>query len=275
MVKLLSIFDKEQETSAEKIIIAQSKDKAVFVSVPHSGHFVLSQFKENFSFSKSMPLDTDLYTDEIFLNKESSTITTLLCPHQLNMNRVFEAEHLEDKPIHLRGDALHTNSLIGDKILLQEYAPEEKAVLKIYYEEYHTKLQTFLEEGKKKHKRILLLDCHSYGSRGLSGTPDEGQERADINLGTLEGKSCDKDILLFLKNFFIQHGLSCSIDFPYKGGYITQKFANPSSGVNVIQIEVKKGLYMDERTFQKKEKELQKLHELFVELLKELSSNPL
>ncbi len=33
---------------------------------------------------------------------------------------------------------------------------------------------------------------------------------------------------------------------PYAGGYITEHYGNPSAGLHAVQIEINRGLYMDE-----------------------------
>ncbi len=38
---------------------------------------------------------------------------------------------------------------------------------------------------------------------------------------------------------------------PYAGGYITRHYGRPQNGVHCLQIEVARGLYMEERNFRK------------------------
>ena len=38
---------------------------------------------------------------------------------------------------------------------------------------------------------------------------------------------------------------------PYAGGFITEHYGAPQSGVHAIQIEVNRALYMDERTIER------------------------
>jgi N-formylglutamate amidohydrolase len=38
---------------------------------------------------------------------------------------------------------------------------------------------------------------------------------------------------------------------PYAGGFITEHYGRPARGLHALQIEVNRGLYMNERTYQK------------------------
>jgi N-formylglutamate deformylase len=38
---------------------------------------------------------------------------------------------------------------------------------------------------------------------------------------------------------------------PYSGGYVTQHYGRPGEGVHVLQVEINRAIYMDERTLVK------------------------
>ena len=43
-------------------------------------------------------------------------------------------------------------------------------------------------------------------------------------------------------------GLSVAHDDPYQGGYTTQQYGRPATGIHVVQVELARRLYMVERT---------------------------
>jgi N-formylglutamate amidohydrolase len=43
-------------------------------------------------------------------------------------------------------------------------------------------------------------------------------------------------------------GYSVARNDPYAGGFVTQNYGRPSSGIHALQIEINRGLYMDEST---------------------------
>jgi N-formylglutamate amidohydrolase len=46
-------------------------------------------------------------------------------------------------------------------------------------------------------------------------------------------------------------GYSVQRNKPYAGGFITEHYGSPGAGFHALQIEIKRSLYMDERTLQK------------------------
>jgi N-formylglutamate amidohydrolase len=46
-------------------------------------------------------------------------------------------------------------------------------------------------------------------------------------------------------------GYTVAHNKPYAGGFITEHYGRPARGLHAIQIEVNRGLYMNERTLQK------------------------
>ena len=46
-------------------------------------------------------------------------------------------------------------------------------------------------------------------------------------------------------------GYTVTHNKPYAGGYITEHYGRPARGQHAMQIEINRGLYMNERTFQK------------------------
>ena len=46
-------------------------------------------------------------------------------------------------------------------------------------------------------------------------------------------------------------GYTVAHNKPYAGGFITEHYGRPAKGLHALQIEVNRGLYMNERTFQK------------------------
>ena len=45
-------------------------------------------------------------------------------------------------------------------------------------------------------------------------------------------------------------GYKVQMNRPYAGGYITEHHGRPARGVHALQIEINRGLYLDERTFE-------------------------
>ena len=64
--------------------------------------------------------------------------------------------------------------------------------------------------------------------------------------------------------------LRLSINSPYSGGYITRKYGKKENNINVIQIEISKNYYMDEKTFELK-KNLNNIKNIFKSIVEKLN----
>ncbi len=114
------------------------------------------------------------------------------------------------------------------------------------YDGYHRALIGALDELKQTWADIALIDCHSMPSvqPGRSGLPD-------VVLGDRFGSSCTGKLTSRVERAFRSRGLSVTRNAPYAGGYTTRRYGRPRRGVHVLQIELNRALYMDERAVEK------------------------
>jgi N-formylglutamate deformylase len=54
------------------------------------------------------------------------------------------------------------------------------------------------------------------------------------------------------EQFFTQRGYLTRRNDPYAGGYVTRHYGQPRANVHALQIEIARGLYMDEMTLEKR-----------------------
>ena len=94
-----------------------------------------------------------------------------------------------------------------------------------------------------------LIDCHSMPST-TGGGKDE-RPRADVVLGDRYGTSCVPAVSEVIENTLRSFGYAVSRNKPYAGGFITEHYGNPAAGLHTIQLEINRGLYMDERRFER------------------------
>lgn len=139
-----------------------------------------------------------------------------------------------------------------------------------YYQPYHNEL----EKWSRDPRITLAFDCHSMLSIAPDISPDKGQKRPLFNLGNLDGRACPDEILKLLADSFVAvfdlTPTDVTINRPFKGGFITQKFAN--NPVPWIQIEMNRILYLYEKYFDRPQlkinrQRLTELNALFVNVL--------
>ena len=108
------------------------------------------------------------------------------------------------------------------------------------YRPYHAALKEIISESVDIFGQALLIDCHS-----MPGFAPMGARRPDIVLGDRFGKSCQPETLAMFKALFAQAGYSVAINHPYAGGFVTTHYGQPKTGVEAIQIEINRDLYLN------------------------------
>ena len=81
----------------------------------------------------------------------------------------------------------------------------------------------------------------------------DGRSRpvGDMVLGDCHGTSCSPVLTRRVERLLGHQGYSVRRNAPYAGGYVTRNYGRPDHGVHALQIEVKRGLYMDEGRFER------------------------
>jgi N-formylglutamate amidohydrolase len=115
------------------------------------------------------------------------------------------------------------------------------------YFPFHRELNSLMTRTEQSYGYAVLLDCHSMPSAAM--TPG-GLARPDIVLGDRFGTSADPQMTTIVHNAFVDRGFSVQMNRPYAGGYITEHYGRPARGWHALQIEINRGLYMNERKLQ-------------------------
>jgi len=115
-----------------------------------------------------------------------------------------------------------------------------EARLKALYRPYHTALKSLLSEAQDMFGSALLIDCHS-----MPGYSASGKRRSDIILGDRFGTSCHPDTLEQVKTAFKRQGYAVTLNHPYAGGYVTSHYGRPEQGIEAIQVEINRDLYLN------------------------------
>ncbi|MCG8539059.1 MAG: N-formylglutamate amidohydrolase, partial [Clostridia bacterium] len=98
----------------------------------------------------------------------------------------------------------------------------------------------------------IVFDCHSMPSAG--GAPMRaGERRIDFVLGDRFGSSCAPSITLLAEQTLASMDYEVARNTPYAGGYVASAYGRPKAGVHVLQIEINRALYLDERKIARNE----------------------
>jgi N-formylglutamate amidohydrolase len=118
------------------------------------------------------------------------------------------------------------------------------------YFPFHAELTRLIEATRRHFGYAVLIDCHSMPSAAMAPS---GGPRPDIVIGDRFGTSCDPRLTRHLREGFACRGYDVQLNRPYAGGFITEHHGRPGRGVHAVQLEINRGLYLDERSFRENE----------------------
>jgi len=138
----------------------------------------------------------------------------------------------------------------GEEIYAKKlrFAEAQRRIERLY-RPYHRALRGLVEETEALFGGCLLIDCHSMPSGTDSACERSG---ADIVLGDCHGVSCAPRFVEAARRLLTERGFAVAINSPYAGGFTTGHYGCPSVRRHALQIEVNRGLYMNERDYQRK-----------------------
>jgi len=118
--------------------------------------------------------------------------------------------------------------------------------LALVHDAYHGFIRKTLEGFRDTFGVAVLIDCHSMPSQ----QPGR-QKLTDVVLGDRFGSSCDSRLTGLAERTFRRLGYSVSRNAPYAGGFTTRAYGRPKHRIHALQIEINRGLYMDEVAVEK------------------------
>jgi len=247
-------FDLLQPAGAEVPILFDS---------PHSGRFYPPDFGASATMG-DLRRGEDAYVDELIRGAVDQGVTVLLAVYPrcyIDLNRApsdIDAELLADPwpgPLQpteksRRGLGLIRRYVVpgvpvyGRKLAAAEVADRIERI----YRPYHRALRDAVDGLLRRHGRVWHVNWHSMKSVGNAMTPDgEGAGRPDAVVGNLRGRSAGPLLTDLVVRLLRRHGLSVGVNEPYAGGTLVADVGDPARGVESIQIELNRRLYLDEQ----------------------------
>jgi N-formylglutamate amidohydrolase len=120
--------------------------------------------------------------------------------------------------------------------------------IEVLYKPYHRTLRRLFIRLQRDFGAAILVDCHSMPS--TTGGRDE-RPRADLVIGDRYGTSCVPVVTETIEQTLHSFGYVVTRNKPYAGGFITEHYGNPATGLHAVQIEINRALYMDERRYER------------------------
>ena len=115
---------------------------------------------------------------------------------------------------------------------------------------YHAALQGLIDATRAQFGEAILIDCHSMPHEALESLGSGSAGRPDVVLGDRFGAAAGAAVVDRIEAAFRDAGLRVARNIPFAGAYVTQHYGRPSRRCHAIQVEIDRGLYMDETTIQ-------------------------
>ncbi|MDA0997831.1 MAG: N-formylglutamate amidohydrolase [Proteobacteria bacterium] len=120
-----------------------------------------------------------------------------------------------------------------------------------YYWPYHNMLRDILAGFRASHGVAYHVSCHSMSSVGGKAVADPGRKRSDFDIGTRHGTTCDPAYADAVVSFLKGLGYDATLNEHFAGAESVRKHGNPSGGIHSLQIEINRGIYMDEDSYRR------------------------
>ncbi|MGB3720937.1 MAG: N-formylglutamate amidohydrolase [Proteobacteria bacterium] len=111
------------------------------------------------------------------------------------------------------------------------------------YKPFHARIAELLERTHRRFGVAILVDCHSMPSASMNHVSGG---RPDFVIGDRFGASCDAKVTRLFREIITHCGYQVQLNRPYAGGFITEHYGRPFKGIHALQIEINRGLYLNE-----------------------------
>lgn len=245
------------ETRAFRVVLPEGAPSAVIVEVPHAGLGVDAAALASLAApASSLARDADLFVDRLYQDAPLEGATLLvgeMSRYVVDLNRAerdVDAGSVQGGGEHLRAPRGLVWRLTSDGAPAL-HAPLSRAELtrrlELFYRPYHRELARLVDVARDAHGYAVVLAGHSMPSVGRRGHADPSAVRADVVPGTRGRTSAAAPFIEAIDEEARAEGYSVAHDDPYQGGYTTVHYGRPAERVHVVQVELARRLYMDER----------------------------
>ncbi len=233
----------------------------ITVSIPHAGCEIPDDIRALMPHSDHLiKNESDLYTDQIYAIQGARIVQTTYsriisdpnrAPDEIYSENILRSLGVVMFDFH---DGTHVFSKDPSLQTVSEWTHR-------FHMPYHNALAKAVQGAS------FLIDGHSMWSEGMPGhIGGAGKKRADIVLGNQYFCSCSAETTDFFASFFREKGYSVAINDPYAGRFILGTYCSRLYFPG-IQIEINRKLFLDEKTLEPHEENIQKLHAEFDELV--------
>ncbi|GLS86123.1 N-formylglutamate amidohydrolase [Cypionkella aquatica] len=246
-----------------RILRPVRQDTAVVFASPHSGRSYSAAFLAQTVLSAhAIRSSEDAFVDQVFgaapLHGAPLLLTDVPRAY-LDLNRApdeFDPAVIEGisrvphNPRISSGLGVIPRVVSGGRLIYRGKLPLAEAEFRVaqVWHPYHRALRQLLDETHARFGEAVLIDCHSMPHEAIDGHGRPGQPKPDVVLGDRFGAAAGRHVMDHVEAAFQRTGLRVARNTPFAGAFIAQSYGRPSARRHVIQVEIDRGLYMDEAT---------------------------
>ncbi len=242
-------------------------DLPLLVDVPHSGRWMPEDWRIDLP-REAWERSADLYVDELLVDVWDRGVDMLVAefprvycdvnraandfdPQRLARPDDPRAAHYQPSAAALKGMGVCWSTCGPERFDLWPDPPsvdDIEARLTRCWQPYEAALHQLREQLRQRHGGVLHLNMHS-----MARDPDyrsnprpAGRPRPDIEIGTLRGATAHPALVSFVADQFRAQGFSVEIDQEFIGQDILRRHADPAVQCHSLQVEINRGLYLDD-----------------------------
>lgn len=231
-------------------------DSPVVISVPHAGRDYPLQLRA----AAAVPVESmlaleDRHIDAVALGavRGETLFVQRLARAWIDLNRAEDERDpvIDDgaRPIPASAASVKLRSGLG--LVPRRAAPgvsiwrrrlgddEVRWRIEHHHRPYHDAIAAALESARQRFGVALLIDLHSMPPIVRAAAPR-------IVIGDRFGRSAAARLVHRLESECALAGQSVAINAPYPGGHILARHGQPRHGIHAVQIEIDRGLYLDD-----------------------------
>ena len=238
----------------------------LFFDSPHSGCQFPVDFKSILS-QMQLRRAEDAFVNDLFSeapNLGAPLIDALFPRSYMDTNRAendFSPEDLSDQwPLTLmpsekgaRGTGLVWVRMHGfDEVYVEKLSSSAlKHRIDTCWVPYHSTVNNLYDQLFERFGCAYHLNCHSMRAMGNSKDAGSANPRPDFILSDRDGTTCELGFIIATKDYLENLGYVVSINHPFKGAELIQRYSDPLGGRHSMQIEINRRLYMNEEAIEK------------------------
>ena len=242
----------------------------LILSFPHSGEKYPDDFDTNPELSFNvLDFPNDKYVNELYQERNNLNLTSIHAnfprtyidvnrhQHNIDVNMIKNGEDWYGR-IHPTGVETGTTLFWSKtKEVFEIYSKklshdELKQRLAKCFVPYHQLMTYHIQKIHQDHGKAFVLDCHSMTQ--FDGKKRGRKERPQIDIGNRNGQSCSSEYSECVSDAFSSLGYDVKVNGRFLGGEIILRYGWPEINQHILQVEIRRDLYMDEDTRDRNER---------------------